>query len=147
MDGTRHRWLAGMALFGACGLMNAVLAAPPGRAAAHWDNQAPLGLHAPLDLHLPAAAAFAPQSSAQSSANFPSALHRPTLGAQQQIQLPALGADTQQAHIESHMEELARRVHREGVPVARLWENKSALVSLGLNQRGKPGLWLVQKIH
>jgi hypothetical protein len=37
------------------------------------------------------------------------------------------------------------RVHREGLPVARLFETKSALVHLGLNPRGKPGLWLVQK--
>jgi hypothetical protein len=42
-------------------------------------------------------------------------------------------------------EEFARRVHREGLPVARLFESKSALVSLGLNQKGKPGLWLIQK--
>jgi hypothetical protein len=38
-----------------------------------------------------------------------------------------------------------KRVHREGLPVARLFESKSALVSLGLNQKGKPGLWLIQK--
>jgi hypothetical protein len=44
-------------------------------------------------------------------------------------------------------EEFARRVHREGLPVARLLETKSALVSLGLNQKGKPGLWLIQKTH
>lgn len=42
---------------------------------------------------------------------------------------------------------LANRFHREGLPVARLWENHSALVSLGLNAKGKPGLWLVQKTH
>lgn len=42
-------------------------------------------------------------------------------------------------------ETLVRRFHREGLPVARLWENHSALVSLGLNAKGKPGLWLVQK--
>jgi hypothetical protein len=47
----------------------------------------------------------------------------------------------------SGTEAFARRFHREGLPVARLWENKSALVSLGLNHRGKPGLWLVQKTH
>lgn len=47
----------------------------------------------------------------------------------------------------SGTEAFARRVHREGLPLARLWENKSALVSLGLNQKGKPGLWLVQKTH
>jgi hypothetical protein len=33
------------------------------------------------------------------------------------------------------------------VPIARLWESHSALLSLGLNQRGKPGLWLIQKTH
>jgi hypothetical protein len=42
-------------------------------------------------------------------------------------------------------EEFVRRVHREGLPIARLFESKSALVSLGLNQKGKPGLWLTQK--
>jgi hypothetical protein len=45
----------------------------------------------------------------------------------------------------SPAEALVSRVHREGLPVARLWENKSALLSLGLNQKGQPGLWLIQK--
>jgi hypothetical protein len=45
------------------------------------------------------------------------------------------------------VQELAQRVRREGVPIARLWESHSALVSLGLNSRGKPGLWLIQKTH
>jgi hypothetical protein len=76
-------------------------------------------------------------------ASFPSSLHRPTLVGQEHFQLPDLGS----ARVPGRMEELARRIHREGLPVARLWENKSALVSLGLNQKGKPGLWLVQKIH
>jgi hypothetical protein len=44
-------------------------------------------------------------------------------------------------------ETLVRRIHREGLPVARLWESKSALLSIGLSPRGKPGLWLTQKIH
>ena len=48
--------------------------------------------------------------------------------------------------IMSRPEEFARRVHREGLPVARLWQGHSALLSLGLNQRGKPGLWLIQKV-
>jgi hypothetical protein len=39
-----------------------------------------------------------------------------------------------------------RRVHREGVPIVRLWNSKSALLSIGLNQKGKPGLWLIQKV-
>jgi len=39
------------------------------------------------------------------------------------------------------------RVHREGVPIVKLWNSKSALLSIGLNQKGKPGLWLTQKVH
>jgi hypothetical protein len=38
------------------------------------------------------------------------------------------------------------RARREGLPVARLWENKAALLSVGLNQKGQPGLWLTQKV-
>jgi hypothetical protein len=38
------------------------------------------------------------------------------------------------------------RARREGLPVARLWENKAALLSVGLNQKGQPGLWLIQKM-
>jgi hypothetical protein len=41
--------------------------------------------------------------------------------------------------------ELAQRFRREGLPIARLWQNHEAMLSVGLNQRGKPGLWLVQK--
>jgi hypothetical protein len=74
-------------------------------------------------------------------AAFPSSLHRRTLGDQRPIELPAMGADTAvPVRIPSRAEEFARRVQREGLPLARLWENKSALVSLGLNKKGKPGL-------
>jgi hypothetical protein len=60
--------------------------------------------------------------------------------------LPALGADKATPPSMSKPEELVRRFHREGLPVARLWESHNALVSLGLNSHGKPGIWLVQKI-
>jgi hypothetical protein len=46
----------------------------------------------------------------------------------------------------SRVEELTRRLHREGLPIARLWQTHSAMVSLGLSPRGKPGIWLIQKI-
>jgi hypothetical protein len=87
--------------------------------------------------------------SEKSPGAFPSSLHRQTLSGQNQEQseVPALGSTGAQSRIDSPMQALARRVHREGLPVARLWENKSALVSLGLNQKGKPGLWIIQKIH
>jgi hypothetical protein len=47
----------------------------------------------------------------------------------------------------SPAEAFATRVHREGVPLARVWENKSTLVSVGFNQKGHLGLWLIQKTH
>lgn len=58
--------------------------------------------------------------------------------------LPALGNTGMR--MMSKPQEIARRVQHEGLPVARLWESHSALISLGLSPRGKPGLWLIQKI-
>jgi hypothetical protein len=97
---------------------------------------------APLDLRPPSHAI----ESNNNAAAFPSAaLHRPLGAMQERAQLPTLGSDA--ARVRPPLEVLAQRIHREGVPVARLWENKSALLHIGLNQRGKPGLWLVQKTH
>jgi hypothetical protein len=70
---------------------------------------------------------------------------RPRAPGSRDNNLPALGADAGEARVMSRAESFARRFHREGLPVARLWENHSALLSLGLNAKGKPGLWLVQK--
>jgi hypothetical protein len=58
----------------------------------------------------------------------------------------AAGAARAQAlESEGRIQQLAHRFQHEGMG-AHLWENHSALVSLGLNQRGKPGLWLIQKV-
>ena len=123
------------------GAMTAALAAPPAGA-----GQRALPQALPhLDLH-PSVTAIAAMTE-RGFAAFPSPQHRPALAGQSDLQLPELGAYTPQARVPSRMEEFARRVHKEGLPVARLWENKSALVSLGLNQKGKPGLWIVQKVH
>jgi hypothetical protein len=70
---------------------------------------------------------------------------RPRTPGSRDSNLPSLGADAGEARVMSRTESFVRRFHREGLPVARLWENHSALLSLGLNARGKPGLWLVQK--
>jgi len=113
-------------------LMNTAMASPP-------IKQKPA---LPLDLR-PSLASY----SVDKTSAFPSALHRQIFAAQEDLQLPLLGVDTPRARIPGRVEEFARRVRREGLPVARLWENKSALVSLGLNQKGKPGLWIIQKIH
>jgi hypothetical protein len=132
--------------FGAAALVNAAFAGPPMHPPvirAAIVNSVPN-----LDLRPPAAAL---ESAAKALAVFPSYLHRQSspaaeAPAREQSRLPGLHADTSNVPDREGMAGFAQRVHREGVPFARLWENKSALVSLGLNQRGKPGLWLVQKI-
>jgi hypothetical protein len=125
----------------AAAAMNSAHAAPPGNharpAAPHADY------HPTLDLR-PSTSTIAAVE--RSAATFPSAA-RPSAGEERHIDLPALGSEGAQTRIPSRAEEFARRVHREGLPIARLWENKSALLSLGLNKRGKPGLWIVQKIR
>jgi hypothetical protein len=148
MGEVANRRLANLAMLGLWAMsMTAALAAPPlSQRAAHGEPRPALDLRSSLELH---AVATAMVVSEKNSDAFPSSLHRPTLSGQTQEQNapPALGSMGTQSRIESPMQALAHRVHREGVPVARLWENKSALVSLGLNQKGKPGLWIIQKIH
>ncbi len=73
---------------------------------------------------------------------FPSMAHRQNLP-KQPVDLPLLGSDGM--HARPTVQDFVQRVHREGLPVARLFETKSALLHLGLSPRGKPGLWLVQK--
>jgi hypothetical protein len=53
----------------------------------------------------------------------------------------------QSGHIMSPMETLAHNFHQEGLPVAKLFESNQSLVHLGLNPKGKPGLWIVHKLH
>ena len=144
-----NRRLAYLAILGLWGIsLSAAIAAPPlNQRAAHLDQLRPaLDLRSSAELHAVATAMVFPEKNSES---FPSSLHRQTLGSQvqEQNESPALGSMGTQSRIDSPMQALAHRVHREGLPVARLWENKSALVSLGLNQRGKPGLWIIQKIH
>jgi hypothetical protein len=130
---------------------SALAAAPLGQRVARFESQPAvnsrpaLDLRSPMELHAVAVAMV----SERSAEAFPSSLHRQNWNAEAQEQngasaLSSLGA---QYRMDSPLQALARRVHREGLPVARLWENKSALVSLGLNQKGKPGLWIIQKLH
>jgi hypothetical protein len=60
---------------------------------------------------------------------------------------PDRGADWVTLRMESKVQEMERRVPREGLPIARLWETKTALLHIGLSPRGKPGLWLFQKVR
>jgi hypothetical protein len=105
-----------------------------------------------LDLRPPAAVPANPPGAGEMAANnhadsipFPSRRPAPAQ-ALDEDQLPAFGNGGPRMRVMSRTEEMVRRVHREGLPIARLWESHSAVVSLGLNQRGKPGLWLMQKI-
>ncbi len=60
---------------------------------------------------------------------------------------PAPAANVASGHIMSPMETLAHNFQQQGLPLARLFENKDSLVHLGLNQKGKPGLWILHKLH
>jgi hypothetical protein len=60
--------------------------------------------------------------------------------------LPELGVDGKRIRVTTKIEDFARQVHREGLPLARVWENQSMLLSVGLNPKGRPGLWIIQKV-
>jgi hypothetical protein len=85
-------------------------------------------------------------------APFPTAIHhlylgKADLGTDDRIHPSAQVTGEQNFRTMSQAEIFARRIHREGLPLARLWESKSALISIGLNRKGKPGLWLTQKVQ
>jgi hypothetical protein len=151
MDKAQRHRLSCISLFGLCGLMllNQSWAAPPPlratlqRNVSVTVNQSGGQASHPLDLRMP---------SVMSTMNkppegFPVLGHR-TLGEEssQRALLPALGGAMGQ-HIPSKAEVLAKNFKREGLPLAKLWQNQDSLVHLGLNNRGKPGLWLIQKLH
>jgi hypothetical protein len=124
-------------------LTSAAFAAPPQiRLQSHLQSPVPAPAQH-LDLRLPSHAmeGNAPE---KSPGAFPS-MARPQNTTQQTLELPSMGSDSMRAR--PTLQEFVHRVHREGLPVARLFETKSALVHLGLSPRGKPGLWLVQKTH
>jgi hypothetical protein len=93
---------------------------------------------AALDLRPPDSAV---DPGADTEAPFPSRPHASGAQGSSATDAPAFHSQ------DSRAKQIAEHFHREGLPMARLWETHSALLSLGLNQRGKPGLWLVQKTH
>jgi hypothetical protein len=118
--------------------LNSALAAPPASRPPKSQIQT-LAQH--LDLRAPShAAAVSEESTA-----FPSRTHPPLGASEQAIQSPQPGFAGAQTR--PTIQQFVRQVRREGLPVARLFESKSALVHLGLSPKGKPGLWLVQKTH
>jgi hypothetical protein len=118
---------------------SAALAAPPQGRLGPQNQISPPAQR--LDLRAPSHALEGGNGAEKSSNAFPS--HRQNLAAAERVDLPALGLESMRAR--PTVQDFVRRVHREGLPVARLFETKGALVHLGLNPKGKPGLWLVQK--
>jgi len=116
------------------------MAAPPHvrQAQPHPQNSSPPDRH--LDLRAPA-----PAEAGVKGAEFPSMGNRHRLASAEQVPFPALGSDSMRNRL--GVQDFVRRVHQEGLPVARLFETRSALLHLGLSPRGKPGLWLVEKVH
>jgi hypothetical protein len=91
-------------------------------------------------------------SVALASERFASTTHHLDLGrsdltADNHLQRPAWVTGELNFRTMSQAEIFARRVHQEGLPIARLFQSKSALLSVGLNKRGKPGLWFTQQSH
>jgi hypothetical protein len=113
--------------------------APPMQKAMPGRANAPSGLRsAPLDLTPPLLAGVAATRFAEFA--------RPSDGGEDK-RLAPLGAAMNQERTSTRAEAFIQRFHREGLPLARLWQGHAAVVSLGLNPKGKPGLWLVKQTH
>lgn len=125
---------------GFLGRASGMLAAKPLRSqAGHFEFSR-------LDLRAPQTSSVSMHDQMSVASAFPSPKRSITLAGDHSLNddLPALGNSS--VRVMSKPEEIARRVQREGLPVARLWENHAALLSLGLSPKGKPGLWLIQKV-
>jgi hypothetical protein len=141
---TKARYLAALQVGALFVVASGAMAGPQGRLQQHLQSpiQAP-AQH--LDLRAPSHAVESNVAEKAPHA-FPSMAHRQsTAHEQEQVEAPTLASDGMRAR--PAIQDFVRKVHREGLPVARLFETKSALVHLGLSPRGKPGLWLVQKTH
>ncbi len=97
-----------------------------------------------LDLAPPSSA---PATQDKAPETFPSVNRRGAASPEDQSKFGGLSNPAGNQRVPSRAEQLVRNFHRDGLPVARLFQSENSLVHLGLNQKGKPGLWLVQKIH
>ena len=167
IEGMRKERVIGLAAGGlyGLGLLSFALAAPAigaGRAAPPrvFSVQSSLVASRSIALQIPAAPASldlrlvgnSGARAALAAASFPTAFHhsdirQTSLVEDDRIQPHAMGVANVHFQEMSQPEIFARRVRQEGLPIARLWESKSALLSFGLNKKGKPGLWLTQKVH
>ena len=139
------------------GLMSLAIASPPPLVDTTFIRRAHASPAVRLDLQLlverSAPTSVHGATTAFASTAFPSAIHhleigKTDLGTDDRYQQhSALGVGETNFRTMGQAEILALRIRREGLPIARLLESKSAMLSIGLNQRGKPGLWVTQKVH
>ena len=64
-----------------------------------------------------------------------------------EVAVESLSSSEADFHFASPAEKFVGRMHREGLPIARLWKSESALLSIGLNKRGKPGVWFTKTLR
>jgi hypothetical protein len=138
------------------GLMSSAIASPPPLADTAFIHRAHAAPAARLDLQLlvehSAPGIVRGATTGFASTAFPSAIPhleigKADLGTDDRYQQHTLGVGETNFRTMGQVEIVALRIRREGLPIARLLESKSALLSIGLNQRGKPGLWITQKVH
>lgn len=139
------KWVS-WALWGLAAATVATAAPPQSRAEMFTRSTARAESPAASRLDLRAPANFPPPAAGMAA--FPSARRASGDAERRGLRedFPSLASDLPAMRTMSRAEEIAHRFRREGLPVARLFESRSALVSLGLNQRGKPGIWLIQKL-
>ena len=108
---------------------------------------------AQLDLRPPPLPAIGHgRESSPAGESFPSSIHHLdhlNLDLDEGYRLPHAALDAGELGFRtiSPVEAIASRIRRQGLPIARLWQSKSALLSIGLNQKGKLGLWLTKKLQ
>jgi len=127
-------------------LASLAAAAPPSHRAAGEAHREllPHGAVSPrLDLHAPAvhselAVRESAMASEASSSNLAPA---DALWLQ-----PAWHGDAPQLRDRTAAQELVHGMRRNGVPLARLWQGRGALFSVGLSPKGKPGLWFTKQL-
>jgi hypothetical protein len=100
-----------------------------------------------LDLTPPPALAARSAEAQNAVESFPAPKRSNGVMAETQAKWANLSSPADSQRISSRAEQLARNFHRDGLPVARLFQSQNALVHIGLNQKGKPGLWIIERLH
>ena len=70
-----------------------------------------------------------------------------TVSGMRSIVVSPEGPRMESPHIMSPLQKMAHDFNQEGLPVAKLFQTNDSLVHLGLSPKGKPGIWLVHKMH